>query len=222
MFASKGRRLLLLGGIAVAALASVSVLVMNAGKAKEPQASAQPASLSGAKAAVDARTASMNAASSPNAEANVKAGAATPPTTAPDVPSKGDASANGAAKDASSESVFQRSKYTYRSLGRTDPFRSLIQPKDGAARLFAEKLDPEMLQLVGVLTNGGERRALVEDNYGFGYVLKEGDRVLRGRVTSIGEESMKIRHTLYGVTETTTLSLVQKSQGRGLPNDRLR
>lgn len=216
MFASKGRRLLLLGGIAVVALAGASVLLMNGNESDGPQANARVTGASEATPAAEtakATPAKTSVPSSPGQGANGKVAGETPPTTAPKVPAK-DATPN--------ESVFQRSTYTYRSLGRVDPFESLIKPQDGASRLFAEKLDPEMLQLVGVLTNGGERRALVEDDYGFGYVLKEGDRVLRGRVISIGEETMRIRHTLYGVTETTTLSLVQKSQGRGLPNDRLR
>lgn len=214
MFATKGRRLLLLGGVAVVVLASASVMMMRSGSGPEPQADAAPASRAVAPA--------KGQAGAPNALA-AKPGAGhetatTPATTAPQVPAEGSASAESS-EDAS---VFQRSKYTYRSLGRVDPFDSLVSKKDASSRLFAEKLDPEMLTLVGVLTNEGERRALVEDVHGFGYVLKEGDRVLRGRVISIGEESMKIRHTMYGVTETTTLSLVRKSQGRGLPNDRLR
>jgi hypothetical protein len=231
MFATKGRRLLLLGGIAVVALVGASLLLMRPGKGQGPEASAGPAS----SASSAARPVEAPAGSSPDVlgagpdAALATALGAEPQTTAPEVPGTAGAEVEGAETESSGmesaempDGIFERAKYTYRSLGRVDPFESLVSAKDSASRLFAEKLDPEMLTLVGVLTNDGERRALVEDVHGFGYVLKEGDRVLRGRVLSIGEESMKIRHTMYGVTETTTLSLVRKGQGKGLPNDRLR
>jgi len=117
---------------------------------------------------------------------------------------------------ATEEDVFKRRKYTYKSLGRTDPFVSLI----AGTSADLEQLDPQTLKLVGVLEKGGSRRALVEDARGFGYILHRGDPVARGIVDEVGPDFLVITHSMYGITETVTLTLRSKEQGRS-PNGSL-
>jgi hypothetical protein len=110
------------------------------------------------------------------------------------------------------EEVFKRKHYTYRSMDRDDPFKSLVIETHGGADDDA-MLDPTALKLVGIMVIDRERVALIEDARGFGYVVRVGDRVHRGRIVDIGEETLTIRHDLYGVTESMTLSLVKNKQG---------
>lgn len=189
----RGKRLMILGGVAVVALAGLSVQLMKGGTEEPPPiASAKPLTNTMPGGAGIAVPASQNDS---------------PDDTAPNAP-----------KD---EDVFQRQKYTYRSLGRVDPFESLVKNALSDSRYFGDELNPETIRLVGILEKDGERRALIEDTRGFGYVLKKGDPVMRGRVTQIGAESVRIRHSLYGVTETITLKLDRKSQG-GFPHEQKR
>jgi hypothetical protein len=111
-----------------------------------------------------------------------------------------------------SEEVFKRKRYTYRSMDRDDPFKSLVVETHGGADDDA-MLDPTALKLVGIMVIDRERVALIEDARGFGYVVRVGDRVHRGRIVAIGEETLTIRHDLYGVSEAMTLSLVKNKHG---------
>ena len=48
-------------------------------------------------------------------------------------------------------------------------------------------VDVYSVRLVGVLSGGMEKFAMLEDNNGFGYILKAGDLVRHGSVVSVGD-----------------------------------
>jgi hypothetical protein len=97
--------------------------------------------------------------------------------------------------------------YYYDAFNRRDPFRSLV---DGAFNR-SDKMDLVNLSavhLVGVVRGEVDRFALLEDNNGYSYILRVGDRVHNGTVVSIGEEELVARVTNFGQTTTVRLHLV--------------
>ena len=201
-FAFANRRLLYLGGGVMLAMAAAGYSMIGMGdKSEEPAkvASADPKAHPTASAAKPAPGKATIPPGGPPAGPGTQV--APPKDTSPEVPQ---------------EDVLQRAKYTYRSLGRTDPFYPLVAGPMAATRFNGDQIDPEVIKLVGVLEKNGERRALVEDARGFGYVLRQGDRVLRGKVVRVEGDYITIRHSLYGVTETMTLQLHSERQGRFL------
>ena len=199
-FAFANRRILYLGGGVVLAMAAATYSMIGmGGKSSESSevVTADPGVHSATSTAAPATGKATIPPGGPPARPGTKA--APPKDTSPEVPQ---------------EDVLQRAKYTYRSLGRTDPFYPLVAGPMAATRFNGDQIDPEVIRLVGVLEKNGERRALVEDARGFGYVLRSGDRVLRGKVVRVEGDFITIRHSLYGVTETMTLQLHSERQGR--------
>lgn len=117
---------------------------------------------------------------------------------------------------AEEEEVGQKSirekKYYYKAFNRRDPFQSLV------AGEFEEKefelVDIYSVRLVGVLSGGMEKFAMLEDNNGFGYILRAGDPVRHGSVVSVGDRSLVARVTMYGQTSSVTLRL-EGAKGKG-------
>jgi hypothetical protein len=195
-FSLPNRRLIYIAGGAVLVMAAVSFIMIGGGgdSADNQQVASH-----------------VKGKPSGKATGNKAPADARPQDTAPGVP-----------EEASQDDVLKRAKYTYRSLGRVDPFRRLVDGPMNSSRYFGDQLDPEVIRLVGILEEKeGGRRALVEDARGFGYVLRKGDRVLRGKVVRVEADFVTIRHSLYGVTETLTLTLDRKGQG-GFVDGRIR
>jgi hypothetical protein len=103
-------------------------------------------------------------------------------------------------------SQYAREPYYYASLGRRDPFASLVKGDfmaDGDAGL----VDVGNMKLVGIAWDEIDRFAMVEDGRGFGYVLREGDAVRGGKVFKIERESVTFVQTTAGVSSTITIDL---------------
>jgi hypothetical protein len=173
----ENKRLLALCGVAVVAAGAVAYTFMSKGSGAETAQGHSPVFKRPAALAV--------------AQAGVS-----PSDVAPGVPG-----------DTGNENVFERKRYVYRSVGRIDPFQNLVSAAINNNGSVGDALDPSVLRLVGILEKNGERRALVEDGRGYGYVLRKGDRVLRGKVTRVGPDFITFRHSMYGVTEAKTLKL---------------
>jgi hypothetical protein len=99
-----------------------------------------------------------------------------------------------------------REPYHYASLGRRDPFGSLLQGDfvgDGEVGL------PDIggLRLVGIAWDENDHFAMVEDGRGFGHVLREGDPVRGGRVLRIDRGSVTFVQSMAGDSNTITLEL---------------
>ncbi len=101
-------------------------------------------------------------------------------------------------------------KYTPGS--RRDPFETLINETKKSDSPIDKKIpDIETARLVGVLeSTNGERRALLEDLDGYGYILKTGDKVKKGYVGKIDSDKAYFRLFEYGWSRTVALYLSHK------------
>ncbi len=106
----------------------------------------------------------------------------------------------------------RESSYYYSAFNRRDPFRSLV-----FGEFISEKkmspVDLGRVELVGIISGDIDRFALLEDNKGFSYILRVGDRVRNGSVVAIGDESMVARVTNFGQTRKFSLHLASRAGG---------
>jgi hypothetical protein len=112
----------------------------------------------------------------------------------------------------SSGKVLRAKRYYYKAFNRRDPFQSLIVGEFEEAEL--ELVDIYSVRLVGVLSGGMEKFAMLEDNNGFGYILKTGDPIRNGSIVSVGDRSIVARVTMFGQTSSVTLQL-EGNKGKG-------
>lgn len=106
----------------------------------------------------------------------------------------------------------RENSYYYSAFNRRDPFRSLVSGKFVRNDKMA-LVNLNAVELVGIVKGDIDRFALLEDEKGFNYILRVGDRVHHGTVVSIGDQSMVARVTNFGQTSKFTLHLVQRQEG---------
>jgi hypothetical protein len=94
----------------------------------------------------------------------------------------------------------------YSAYDGRDPFLALVttQKQDVAT---SEVVDPDGLRFVGIIWGPNGICAVVEDRQRRGVVLREGDRVLYGRVASITREAVIIDQVIHGEFKRITLHL---------------
>lgn len=96
-------------------------------------------------------------------------------------------------------------RYYYKAFNRRDPFQSLIVGEFEESEV--ELIDVYSVRLVGVLTGGMERYAMLEDSNGFGYIVKTGDPIRNGSIVSVGGRSLVARVSMFGQTTSVTLRM---------------
>ena len=106
----------------------------------------------------------------------------------------------------------RENSYYYSAFNKRDPFRSLIAGKF-VRNDRMELINLNAVELVGIIKGELDRFALLEDEKGFNYIIRVGDRVRNGTVVSIGDQSMVARVTNFGQTSKFTLHLVQRQEG---------
>ena len=109
--------------------------------------------------------------------------------------------------------IIREKRYYYQAFNRRDPFQSLIVGEYEQSQF--EMVDINAVTLVGVLSGGVEKYAMLEDSNGFAYILKAGDPVRNGSVVSVGDRSVVARVTLYGQTTSVTLKIEGSSKNKG-------
>ena len=121
----------------------------------------------------------------------------------------------GAARAESEKKVkIRENTYYYGAFSRRDPFRSLIVG-DFVQQKRMSPVDLGGVELVGIVRGELDRFALLEDNKGFSYILRIGDRVRNGSIVSIGDQSMVARVTNFGQTTKVTLHMAKnRSKGK--------
>lgn len=120
---------------------------------------------------------------------------------------------NAMAQDDSTENKLRERRYYYKAFGRRDPFKSLISGE--YEEVESDLLDIYSVKLVGVLSGGVEKYAMLEDKNGLGYIVKSGTPIQHGDIVSVGERSVIARVTMFGQTSSVTLRLENdKSKGR--------
>jgi hypothetical protein len=102
--------------------------------------------------------------------------------------------------------VFQRRVIHYHGEGRRDPFTSLTER---ISTDFGKLPLPmfESLKLVGILKDEEGHRALLEDEKGYGYILKGGDKIKNGYVVSVEDKKVVFQIQEYGWSKTIALEL---------------
>jgi hypothetical protein len=102
--------------------------------------------------------------------------------------------------------VFQRKVIHYHGEGRRDPFASLTER---ISTDFGKLPLPlfESLKLVGILKDEEGHRALLEDEKGYGYIMKGGDKIKNGYVVSVEDDKVIFQVQEYGWSKTIALEL---------------
>jgi Tfp pilus assembly protein PilP len=123
-----------------------------------------------------------------------------------------DAMTPGSATAAKTDSITLRDKvYYYQAFNQRDPFQSLI------AGEFEESgeldiVDIYSVRLVGILSGGMRKFAMLEDNNGYAYIMKAGDPIRNGSIVSVSDRALVARVSLFGQTSTVTLRLEEKKR----------
>ncbi|MGB9562086.1 MAG: hypothetical protein ACPL6C_04650, partial [bacterium] len=100
---------------------------------------------------------------------------------------------------------FKREMVSFVYTGR-DPFLPQAPTKEVpfGSKVYA---NVEALSLVGIVVEGNEKKALLEDKLGFGYLLGIGDSVENGYVKKIGDRDVTFQIEEFGWTRSVTLEL---------------
>jgi len=117
-----------------------------------------------------------------------------------------------AVSETPSKVKLRQNNYYYSAFNRKDPFRSLVSGKFVRNDIM-ELINVNAVELVGIIRGDLDQFALLEDEKGFNYILRVGDRVRNGTIVSIGDKSMVARVTNFGQTSKFTLHLVQRQEG---------
>jgi len=96
-------------------------------------------------------------------------------------------------------------KFYYDDLGKPDPFEPLITKKT-----ISKGLHVEQAELVGIISGAGGYLALVKEKGGAGYVLREGDGIVGGKVSHIDKNSITFSMFQFGVHSTVVLHLKER------------
>lgn len=94
----------------------------------------------------------------------------------------------------------------YDREGRRDPFSPLGEKVEFELGK-APQPNVENLRLVGILEDFIENLALLEDNQGFGYILKAGDKIRNGYVIAVEEDRVIFQIQEYGWSRNVALDL---------------
>ena len=106
----------------------------------------------------------------------------------------------------------RENSYYYGAFNRRDPFRSLIEGLFVRDAMM-ELVDLTSVELVGVVRGELDRFALLEDEKGFTYIMRVGDKVRSGSIVAIADDTMTARLTTFGQTSKFTLHMVERQQG---------
>ncbi|HEX9916766.1 MAG TPA: AMIN domain-containing protein [candidate division Zixibacteria bacterium] len=104
------------------------------------------------------------------------------------------------------EAVYKRKVITYGSEDQRDPFTPIgeeIKVEFGKAPQPAY----ESLKLVGILKDVSGNMALLEDGEGYGYIMRQGDKVRNGEVIYVGDDRVLFQIVEFGWSKTVAIEL---------------
>jgi hypothetical protein len=102
--------------------------------------------------------------------------------------------------------------YQYNTLGRRDPFQSMIEGAFVGEDVGGDA-PPDVggMKIVGVVWGDTDKFALVEDGRGNSHVLRPGDKVMNGVVTDLKRDGVTFTLTTDdGQSQTVTVPLIRK------------
>jgi hypothetical protein len=120
------------------------------------------------------------------------------------------ASAAGGKKVARAQPQENRVTYHYNALGRRDPFKPMVDGFIGADEGGQAPPDVGGLRVVGIVWGASDKFALVEDPRGNSMVLRRGDKVMNGVVEGLKRESMIVKITVDGQSQSVEIPLMRK------------
>lgn len=100
--------------------------------------------------------------------------------------------------------------YHYNALGRRDPFNPLVDGFIPADQGGAAPPDIGGLKVVGIVWGANDKFALVEDPRGNSMVLRRGDKVMNGVVEGLKRESLIVKITVDGQSQSVEIPLMRK------------
>ena len=97
----------------------------------------------------------------------------------------------------------------YKTRNHRDPFATLIDDTKTYDNPIEQRVpNVEGLRLVGIIeAQGGTNQALFEDNTGYSYILKSGDKVKKGYVLRVESERVYFQIFEYGWSRTVALEI---------------
>ena len=117
--------------------------------------------------------------------------------------------ANPATPAAPVASIEKRQTYQYNTIGRRDPFQSMLGSFVGEDVGGDAPLDVGALKVVGIVW-GSDSFALVEDGRGNSSILRRGDKVMNGYIEDLKRDAMVVKITADGLTQSVTIPLTRK------------
>jgi hypothetical protein len=183
-----------LWGLLIAGIAAIVVglVVGTAPRAEDPPTTTPPPATASGSEAVQKPT-------SPNAASTAPPRAAQP-----------------SAKSSIENSLVNREVYVYKTIGRRDPFASLLEG-EFETTVGHPLLDVSSMRLVGIVWGKSDKFALIEDGRGHGHILRVGDPVINGYVVGLTEDEVLVRQSSYGESQTVTIQLQRKESGSDAP-----
>lgn len=109
------------------------------------------------------------------------------------------------------DTIYKRKVITYETGGKKDPFTPIGERINME---FGKTPQPayESLKLVGVLKDASGNIALLEDGEGYGYIMREGDKVRNGEVIYVGDNKVLFQITEYGWSKTVSIELSEEKK----------
>jgi len=109
------------------------------------------------------------------------------------------------------DTIYRRKVITYETGGKKDPFTPIGERINIE---FGKTPQPayESLKLVGILKDASGNIALLEDGEGYGYIMREGDKVRNGEVIYVGDNKILFQITEYGWSKTVSMELSQEKK----------
>jgi hypothetical protein len=97
----------------------------------------------------------------------------------------------------------------YKARNHRDPFATLIDDTKTYDNPIEQRVpNVEGLRLVGIIeAQGGANQALFEDNTGYSYILKSGDKVKKGYVLRVETDRVYFQIFEYGWSRTVALEI---------------
>jgi hypothetical protein len=134
---------------------------------------------------------------------------ATKTAAAPKKPAPAPAPVTNTPRKSEERHLVNREVYVYKTVGRRDPFASLLEG-EFETTVGQPLLDVSSMKLVGIVWSPSDKFALVEDGRGHGHVLRVGDPVINGSVVGLTRSELMIRQQSYGDSQTVTIQLQRK------------
>jgi hypothetical protein len=130
------------------------------------------------------------------------------PSTVKATPQPGRSRASGPGVQVAT-AVEERTSYHYNTLGRRDPFESLVESFVGDDVGGNGPVDIGGIRVVGIVW-GNDPFALVEDGRGNSGILRRGDKVMNGFVEQLQRDAVVVRLAIDGQSQTVSIPLIRK------------